>query len=147
MLTFHAVLLKAIGPVELGMTREEVRSFLGEPCSTSEAHEKWGIRFPDKDCFIDNAFQVEYSPAGCACFIETSMHESYRVEFSSLDVHRDDASLVISSLEAVGQPNREDREYPCNQVFPSIGVSIYREHSEEDNIDAFGISTADYRAS
>lgn len=143
--TYIVIPHEGIGPVKLGMTRLEVRGVLGTPSAVQEAHEKWGIEFPDKDYFLDNAFQVEYSDHGRVCFIEASKHDAYRIEYLGFDVHRDDPMAVIQAIERVSPPDRGNSEYPCNQTFLDIGVSIYREHSEEDHIDAFGISTEDYR--
>lgn len=134
----------SIGPIRLGMTRGEVRLVFGEPSAVQEAHEKWGIKFPDKDYFFDNAFQVSYSKSGLVDFIETAKHQSYRIEYLGFDVHRDSPEFVIKEIEKIDALNRDSPEYPCNQMFKGLDVSIYREHSEKDHIDAFGISTQEY---
>ena len=58
---FPVIPEKSIGPISLGMKKSEVRKILGEPEYVEEAHEKWGIQFPDKDCFCESCFQVRYT--------------------------------------------------------------------------------------
>ena len=103
--TYQVIPHNSIGPVRLGMSRDEIRSLMGKPSAVQEAHERWGIEFPDMDMFIDNAFQVEYDEAMNAVFIEVSKHDSYRIEFDGLDVHRDSLNDVICSLRRLDEPD------------------------------------------
>ncbi|MEO3879468.1 hypothetical protein [Rheinheimera fenheensis] len=132
-----------IGPVKLGMTRREVRELMGEPSAVQDAYEKWGIKFPDKDYFYENCFQISYSERGTVNFIEASMNFRYCVVYLGLDVHRTAADKVISQIQKIASPDMTAREYPMNQLFPEIDVSIYRE--EMERIEAFGISISGYR--
>jgi hypothetical protein len=95
--------------------------------------------------FVDNAFQVEYDINKKVVFIEVSRHDEHTVLINDIDVHRSDADVILGILNKLDSPLISDSEYPCNQTFPRINVSIYREHSEKDKIDAFGISTPGYR--
>lgn len=58
---FKVMPCRSIGPIRLGMGRDEVRRILGEPSSVEVAHEKWGIPWPDRDFFFNNGFQVSYA--------------------------------------------------------------------------------------
>ena len=78
---------KSIGPVQLGMSRNEVREILGEPSYIEDAHVKWEINFPDKDCFFNNAFQISYDANLKAEFIEISAEPDYTVTFDGISVH------------------------------------------------------------
>ncbi len=136
---------EGIGPARLGMTREEIRRALGQPSHVQEAHEKWGIKFPNKDFFCKNAFQVSYDDDMQAEFIEVASESEYEVTFEGVDVHRSAPQDVIAAIECFGEVDREQREYPVNLWFPSLHLSLYREHSDEDRFDAVGVSTSTYR--
>lgn len=131
-----------IGPVRLGMTRPDVRKAMGEPSAVQDVYEKWGIRFPDKDYFYENCFQISYSDQGTVNFIEASMNVRYSVVYLGLDVHRTTADKFISEIQKIASPDIRALEYPMNLLFPEIDVSIYREDMER--IEAFGISISGY---
>jgi hypothetical protein len=134
----------SIGPAKLGMSRSAIRQALGETSHVDAAQERWGISFPDKDYFLENAFQVSYDANLEAEFIEASSSPHYVVTFNGIDVHKSDPNVVIAELTKIAPPDTDHREYPCNQVFRDIDLTIYREHSEEDCIDAIGIGKPGY---
>ena len=141
---FKVIPYKAIGPAKLGMTRAEIRKVLGEPSSVEEAHVKWGIEFPDKDYFFKNAFQVSYDANLKAEFIEISGEDGYIVTFDGIPVHSSPPEEVLAAIRKHAQPDESDSEYPTNQFFPDLDLSLYREHSNEDRFDAIGISSRNY---
>ncbi len=134
----------SLGPVKLGSPRDEVRRVLGPPSHTEEPRERWGISFPAKDCFIDNALQVSYDEDQVAEFIEASRHDSFVVTFDGVPVHTSPAEEVLATIRRHATPDENDREYPCNQSFPTLDLTIYREHGEDDPIDAIGIGRPGY---
>lgn len=130
---------KSIGPVELGMTRQQVRVLLGEPSAVQVAHEEWGIQFPDKDYFHNNAFQVSYDSDMRAEFIEASADAAYRVTFDGVPVHEAEPSDVVAAISQHASVDVEEREYPVNLWFPDLRLNLYREHSENDKFNTIGI--------
>ena len=90
---FNVIPHRSIGPIKLGMTRQQVRELLGEPSAVQVAHEKWGIQFPDKDYFFNNAFQVSYDADLHAELIEAAADPAYRVTFDGIPVHDSEPSL------------------------------------------------------
>src|SRR5688572_460758 len=107
----------SLGPVKLGSPRDEVRRVLGPPSHTEEPRERWGISFPAKDCFIDNALQVSYDEDQVAEFIEASRHDSFVVTFDGVPVHTSPAEEVLATIRRHATPDENDREYPWNQSF------------------------------
>ena len=142
---FNVIPHEAIGPARLGMARDEVREVLGTPSHVENAHVWYDIPFPDKDCFFRNAFQVHYDADLKAEFIEASAEDAFVVTFDGVPVHESDPEDVLSAIKKHAEPDLTDPEYPLNQFFPALDLSLYREHSEEDRFDAIGISTRDYR--
>ena len=140
MLEFNVIPHRSIGPIELGMPRQQIRALLGEPSAVQVAHEKWGIQFPDKDSFYNNAFQVSYDSDLNADFIEASADSAFRVTFDGIPVHDSEPSLVVNAISKHASVDREEREYPLNMWFPDLHLNLYREHSEHDKFDTIGIS-------
>ncbi len=135
---FPVVPHDSIGPARLGSTRGEIRRVLGPTSATQEPHERWGIKFPAKDYFFDNAFQVSYDERETAEFIEVSSHESFVATFDGIPVHSSSADTVLAAIRMHASPDETAREYPGNQCFPALDLTIYREQSN-DFIDAIGI--------
>ncbi|MBI3272388.1 MAG: hypothetical protein HYZ53_25575 [Planctomycetes bacterium] len=134
----------SLGPVRLGASRDEIRRALGPPSHTQEPHEQWGIHFHAKDYFFDNALQVSYDDDQVAEFIEASHHDSFVVTFDGVPVHSSPAEEVLATIRRHAKPDEDDREYPCNQTFPALDLTIYREHREDAQIEAIGIGRLGY---
>ena len=134
---------RGFGPVLLGMHRDEVRSVLGRPTHVQEAHEKWGIQFPDRDDFFDSALQVRYDSDLRVEFIEAAPSAHFSATYQALDVHRTGAERVLKHVEKDAQPDRDDPEFPCNPIFPALDLTVYR-GSEDDPIRAIGLGIPGY---
>ncbi len=131
----------SIGPIQLGMSREDVRQILGPPSSVQNAYEKWGIQFPDRDHFFRNAFQVSYDHNLRAEFIEVSAEEGYLVTFEGIHVHASAPDVLVAAIQKLGDVDTTTREYPLNMWFPTLGLNLYREASEQDPFATIGICT------
>ena len=142
---FKVIPYEAIGPVRLGMTRDRVRQVLGRPSCVRDAQVKGEIHFPNKDYFFNNAFQISYDADLKAEFIEIAAESDYIVTFDGVRVHHAPHEQVLAAIRKHAQPDVTDSEYPINMFFPDLDLSLYREHSEEDNFDAIGISPRGYR--
>ncbi|HAH46851.1 hypothetical protein [Gimesia sp.] len=144
MLTFEVKPRHSIGPVHLGMSREDVRSILGEPSYVQNAYENWGIHFPDKDCFFKNAFQVSYNLELSANFIEVSAESNYLVTFDKIPVHDAAPHHIIAALSQHDKYDETEKEYPTNLWFPKLYLNLYRSHSEFDKFETIGICTPEF---
>jgi hypothetical protein len=142
---FKVIPHQSIGPAWLGMTRDEIRGVLGTPSCVEEAHVKWDIQFSNKDCFFNNTSQVSYDTDLKAEFIEASSEPDFTVTFDNVPVHESPPEKVLMAIGKHAEPDVTDSEYPVNQFFPDLGLSLYREQSEEGHFDAIGISTRDDR--
>lgn len=137
---FKVIPRSSIGPIQLGMARDEVRRILGEPSSVEVAHEKWGIQWPDRDFFYNNGFQVTYDSELKAVRIEAAADSAYTVTFDGIRVHEAEPQDIIDATLKHGDVDTQHREYPTNLWFPDLALNLYREHREEDKFDTIGIS-------
>jgi len=137
---FKVIPHSSIGPIRLGMVRDEVRRILGEPSSVEAAHVKWDVHWPDRDFFFNNAFQVTYDSTLKAARIEASGDSSYTVTFDGVSVHDASPQEVIEAIGRHAAVDDQHREYPTNLWFPALDVNLYREHSDVDKFDTIGIS-------
>jgi len=137
---FKVIPHRSIGPISLGMTRDEVRRILGKPSSVEAAHEKWGIHWPDRDFFFNNAFQVTYDAEFETVHIEVCATPDYIVTFDGIRVHDSPPQEVVDALRKHAKVDDQHREYPTNLWFPDLDLNLYREHSDEDEFDTIGIS-------
>ncbi len=142
---FKVIPHKGIGPVDLGMTREQVRAVLGAPSHEDAAREKWGISFPAKDYVLNNAFQVSYDSEMNVEFIEAGSDPAFEVTIDGVPVHSSSPETVLAAIREHAEPDESDDEYPTNQLFPDLELSLFREHGERDRFDAIGISVRGYR--
>jgi hypothetical protein len=141
---FEVIPHTAIGAVQLGMTREEIRQILGKPSHVQSAYERWGIQFREKDYFFKNAFQVSYDSDMNAEFIEVSSESDYIVTLDGINVHASPPEKVIEAIRKYADPDEHDREYPTNIIFREIDLMLYREHGEKEHFDAIGIGVKGY---
>jgi hypothetical protein len=137
---FKVIPHSSIGPIQLGMVRDEVRQILGEPSSVEVAHVKWDIPWPDRDFFFNNAFQVTYDSTLKAVHIEASADSSYTITFDGVSVHDASPQEVIEAIRKYAAVDDQHREYPKNLRFPALDVNLYREHSDVDKFDTIGIN-------
>lgn len=137
---FKVIPLSSIGPITLGMTRDEVRQILGQPSSVEAAHEKWGIQWPDRDFFFNNGFQVTYDSEFKAVHIEACAESDYIVTFDGIPVHEAPPQEVIDAIGKHAEVDDQHREYPTNLWFPDLHLNLFREHGDEDKFDTIGIS-------
>lgn len=120
----------SIGPIRLGMSKTEVRLVMGKPDYVEAAHEKWGIEFPDKDCFADSCIQVRYLD-GKADDLQFSSHPDYVCTLSGLAVHETTVEIISEVIEKISPCDREEEEFPHTYSYPGIGLSLWREDLEK----------------
>ena len=143
--------LGGIGPVRLGMTREEVRqamavpprSFLKTPHS---AHET--------DAFHESAFQVFYTGESPTVeYIELSRSGELRAVFGGQNVLEMPADELVAILGQQYAQQNDDDAAPCDVLLPALEMSLWRpyapESPEEEEGRCFatvGIGVAGYHA-
>lgn len=137
---FKVIPHQSIGPIHLGMLRDNVRQIFGSPNSVEQAHVKWGIHWPDRDFFFRNAFQVTYNSELEVTHIEVASEPDYVVTFAGINVHAANPREVIAALEKLAPVDNEFREYPVNLWFPDLDLNLFRSQTNDGNFETIGIS-------
>lgn len=136
---FSIIPKKSIGPVLLGMERGEVITILGQPEYSEEAHEKWGIRFPRKDCFFESCLQIRYSEEEKVCDIQASKSSDFIATLEGISVHDSTVSEIASVTEKLGPLNKDIKEYPYIFSYPQLGVSYWRADKDQRYFDTINL--------
>ncbi len=133
---YEVIPLKGVGPVLLGMSREEVHSVMGLP-------EKSFRLFADDpnltDAYHESGFQVFYDKDDRVEHIELlSLDDSFVAIYKGKDVFRTRADELVAFIS---QDAPFDPEYPepgCLYVFPQLELSLWRPFLPEDESDPEG---------
>jgi hypothetical protein len=121
---YEAIPRVGVGPVKLGMTREEVRRVMPGPCDSflkglNPEHET--------DAFHDSGFQVFYGGEGpVAEYIELSREAGFRVLYRGLDVFATPADQVLSHVSGDAASDPNDPELGYAYIFPDLDLSLWR---------------------
>ena len=129
--TFDVVPHEGIGPVKLGMTRDEVDAALGEP----------GNGFtPDEQYWRSSAVHVCFDGNGRAEFIEVSAVEALQARLNDVPILEIDAEETLALLTALAPVNPDDRELGYTYEFPDLELAVWRPvlPEEGDALDPFG---------
>ncbi len=137
---FEVIPGKSLGPISLAMTRDAVRAVLGTPSYVEAAYERWGISFPDKDCYSDAALQIRYSASGRVEDIQASSHDDFVVLFDGCDVHASTVEKIAAVVSCRGSLDRTTREFPHTYWYPSLGIALWRERSDSDRFDTINLT-------
>ena len=112
-----------IGPVMLGMSREEVEIALGADNYNSSNGE---IEY-----YFDNAFQIEFED-GKADFIGTSYHPDYTVTYKGQNVFD---TKAIDLFDLIASNEGEKHEYDSSEyLFPNLIVTLWDADEQYDQI-------------
>jgi hypothetical protein len=119
---------RGMGPVLLGMSRDDVRAAMssaGFPCLTPESTGK------ALDYFCANALQVEYDSNGAASFIGAACSESFLVTYFGLDVFDATAHTVFA---AIAQRETAPHAFtPLRYTFREQIVTLYEANKQYDH--------------
>ena len=123
-LDFEVVPLVGVGPVRLGMTRDEARAAIGVAVTPF-------AKVPDAvwrtDAFHGAAFQVFYSgDRPIVDFIELSAGSGVEAVLSGLTVFATPADEVIAQVSARSPFDANDRELGFSYVFPQLELAFWR---------------------
>ncbi len=106
---------KGIGPIKLGMNREEVYKILGQPRSSNGSCEWVGNYHID---YEDNKVTLIEIP--------NSFMETHFVLFNGADVFRTEAKLLVKYISEYGRYDESDSELGYSYTFPSLGIGFWR---------------------
>ncbi len=128
--------LVGVGPVLLGMTRDEVRRAMPEP---STPFRKVSTAKYETDSFHKSAFQVYYSgDQPTVEFIELSSDPIVHVLYGELDIFNAPADEVIAYVSRDAEYDRSDPEIPYSYLFRGLELSLWRPLLPEDENDSDG---------
>jgi hypothetical protein len=113
-----------IGPVRLGMSRDEVRRAMPGPCQPF-------LKAPDAshetDAFHESGFQVFYSgTAPEAEYIELSRDSGFRALYRGVDIFATPADAVVSHVARDAAFDPDDCELGYSYIFPALDLSLWR---------------------
>lgn len=133
---FQVIPLSGIGPVLLGMSREEVQAAMGEePYRFKKLF--WSSNLTE--AYHKGAFQVFFDEADKVEFIElSSPGASFAVEYKGVNVFqtRADDLIAFISRDVGCDPQQPEPGYTF--VFSQIGLSLWRELVPENDSDPEG---------
>lgn len=123
------------GSLKLGMTKEEIRSLLGQPEYSSEKSSiEYGdisIPTPAKDGYFENELQITFDNDGKADYIEFYGKDAEHTEvyLNNIDIFRVPAQKLLKEIVTSTRCefDNEDDEIPYSYVFRSIDLSVWRQ--------------------
>jgi hypothetical protein len=128
-----------VGPVRLGMHRDEVRAAMGQE---PERFLKAGTSRYETDAYHDSAFQVFYEGDEPRVeFIELSGHGGFVAFYRGKDVFGTEASDLVEFIARDAPVDDRDPEFGYSFVFPSLELSLWRPVLPEDDPDGEFFST------
>lgn len=129
---FDVVPLSGIGPVRLGMMRQDVRSALPAPVVSFA---RWQAEPDSTDAFLGNAFQVDYDASGGVEYIELSRGGPFTVRYKGVSLFDTEAERIIGLVSLDAPYDETDPELGSSYIFPSLAMSLWREDWPGDDSD------------
>jgi len=125
-----------VGPIRLGMPRDEVLRAMPEP---SEPFRKTSTSRHLTDAFHQNAFQVFYSVERPTVeFIELSRGSVIRALYEGIDVFATPADEVVAHISRGSEFDQSDPEVPYSYLFRGLQLSLWRPTVPESDTDTDG---------
>lgn len=117
-----------VGPVKLGMTRDQVREVLGQsPMARAKT-----------DRYFDNALRVDFDDEGHAELVELWSSEHFTAMFLGQNVFAVPAVELVKAIACQSPYDPNDPELGYAFTFPGLGISLWREHLPESDQDGAG---------
>ncbi len=136
MTTYVIVPLAGVGPVQLGMARDEARRVMPTP---AKPFRKTPLSEHETDAFHQSAFQVFYrGPSPAVEFIELSRCPDLQVRFHDLSVFDTPADELLSVLADFHPFTCDATDGPCSVIFPDIETSLWRPYAPDSPEDEDG---------
>jgi len=127
--------LVGIGPVLLGMTREQARTAMGVPPHPFRKR----ATGPEVDAFHTNAFQVFYAVERPVVeFIEVSRGAAVEPWLNGFNVFEAPAADLVSRLSRTWAVDDQDPEVGYSYIFPAVELAWWRPTIPEDDSDPEG---------
>ena len=104
-----------VGPVNLGMNRNEVLSVMGPAEFSNE----------ESDAFL-SGFRVDYDTNNKVKFIELAESNKYEALFNGRCLHHMPADEVVEYLSTLDSYNKDDPELGHSYTFRKLNMSIWR---------------------
>jgi hypothetical protein len=146
---YEAIPHVGVGPVKLGMTREEVHRVMPGP---REYFLKGLNPEHETDAFHESGFQVFYGgEMPVVEYIELSRGAGFRVLYRGLDVFATPADQVLAHVSGDAAFDPDDPELGYAYIFPDLDLSLWRpvlpespEDPEGREFSTIGIGAAGY---
>jgi hypothetical protein len=125
-----------VGPVRLGMSRDEVRRVMPEP---AKPFRKAPTLRHETDAFHKSAFQVFYEGDHPTVeYIELSRGSVVRAVYGGLDVFATPADEVVAHISRDSEFDQSDPEIPYSYLFRGLQLSLWRPTIPESDTDTDG---------
>ena len=136
MLDYTIQPLIGVGPVRLGMSRDEVRRVMPEP---AKPFRKARTSQHETDAFHQNSFQVFYGgDLPTVEYVELSRGSVVRALYRDLDVFATPADEVVAHIARDSQFDQSDPEIPYSYLFRGLQLSLWRPTIPESDADTDG---------
>jgi hypothetical protein len=114
-----------VGPIRLGMTRDEVRQHLGQPDGDDD----------EREWYLDD-MAIDFDSSGKVIFIELAESDNYKATLNGKCLHDLPASDAVAHVTAIAPYNENDPELGYTYVFPDLQLSLWRPVIPDDEQDA-----------
>lgn len=135
MIVYELIPFHGVGPVLLGMSRDQVQAVMGErPDSFKKPP------YPSLiDAYHKAGFQVYFDEDDRVEFIElSSLDAPYVVVYRSMKVFEVRADDLVESVSRDTHSEPQQPEPGYSYLFPQLGLSFWREFVPEDDTDPDG---------
>ena len=130
--TFDVEPLRGVGPVRLGMTRDESRAAMGLPF---ESFQKSPGDAALTDAYLDSSFQVFFDREDRVDFIELSAGPDCVALYRGTPVLELPAEEAVALLARDAAPDLSEPEDETSVVFPALELSLWRPFAPDDEGD------------
>ena len=124
-----------VGPIMLGMTREQARQAMGE--EPESFHKGLHLQYAHPvDAWFEAAFQVFYAGSEpTVCFIALSRDRRIRALCWGVDVFATPAEKVVHAFSQHAELDIADPELGCSYQFPALELRLWRPFEPENDDD------------
>ncbi len=116
-----------VGPIKLGMTREEVEMNFGQPEDKQE-NRHW----------FNDGFAIDFNDNGKVEFIELAKSQRFKGIFKGKCLHDLPAEEAVSVVYQYDSYNENDPDLGYSYVFLKLQLSLWRGTITESNEDGGG---------
>ncbi len=128
--TYEVLPHVGIGPVRLGISREESRSVMGEE---PETFKKLVDDDTDTDAYHNSSFQVFFDRNNTVEYIEVSRGEPLDVTYKGTNVFETKANDLVQMISSDAAFDPDDPELGYSYRFPQLELALWRPIVPEDD--------------